>query len=57
VKYQEVLGEEKRRTRGEEERRKAERSFGEQRKLSLYLSFLSLFVPERITNGEGILEV
>jgi hypothetical protein len=57
VKYQEVLG---KRRGGQEEKNKE----GKQREvwraaqaLSLYLSFLSLFVSERIRNGEGVLEV
>jgi hypothetical protein len=57
VKYQEVLG----KKRGGQEEKKKE---GKPREvwraaqaLSLYLSFLSLFVSERIRNGEGVLEV
>jgi hypothetical protein len=57
VKYQEVLG---KRRGGQEEKKKEGKPrevWRAAQALSLYLSFLSLFVSERIRNGEGVLEV
>jgi len=57
VKYQEVLGKRRGGTRGEEERRKAERSLESSVSYLSISPSLSLFVSVRITNGEGIIEI